>query len=288
MGLVATIPGNLTGNISEYARGGLTFDVTDRGDPAAPPVVLLHGFPEDRQCWDPISDRLVEAGLRTLAPDQRGYSPRARPTGPYPQAYVLTELVDDVVALLDAAGIDRAHIVGHDWGGGIAWTLAGAHPERVETLTVLSTPHPAAVRRAISSAPWQFAHSSYMLFFQLPALPERIIRRSLERSLLSQGVPPAEAARYAGRMREPGALRGALGWYRAMRHSRGAVHRCRVPTTYVWGQRDVFLGRQAAEGTGAMVLADYRFVEVDEGHWLPELLPDLCAAEIVSRVAGTV
>jgi pimeloyl-ACP methyl ester carboxylesterase len=279
---------NRSDRLSEYSRDGLTFDVTDRGDSQAPAVVLLHGFPEDRQSWDPIADRLVEAGLRTLAPDQRGYSPRARPTEPYPQAYALPELVADVVALLDAAGLERVHLVGHDWGGGLAWTLAGAHPDRVATLTALSTPHPAAVRSAMASAPWQFAHSTYMLFFQLSRLPERVLLRRLQSSLLAQGVPRAEAERYAGRMREPGALTGALGWYRAMRHSRGVVHRCRVPTTFVWGRQDVFLGRQAAESTGAMVLADYRFVEVDEGHWLPERLPDLCATEIAARVAGTV
>ncbi|MEP6648892.1 MAG: alpha/beta fold hydrolase [Lapillicoccus sp.] len=280
--------GNITDGVTEYTRDGLTFDVTDRGDPEAPAVLLLHGFPEDRQSWDPIADRLVEAGLRTLAPDQRGYSPRARPTHPYPQAYALPELVDDAVALIDAAGLERVHLVGHDWGGGLAWTIAGAHPDRVATLTVLSTPHPAAVRKAIGSAPWQFAHSSYLLFFQLPRLPERALHRRLDRSLVASGLTRAEAERYAGRMREPGALTGALGWYRAIRYSRGAVHRCRVPTTFVWGRHDVFLGRQAAETTGAMVLADYRFVEVDEGHWLPERQPDLCAAEIAARVAGTV
>jgi len=258
--------------ITEYSRHGLTFDVTDRGDPADPAVVLLHGFPEDRQSWDPISERLVAGGLRTLAPDQRGYSPRARPTEPYPQAYALRELVDDVVALLDAAGLERAHLVGHDWGGGVAWALAGSHPDRVATLTALSTPHPAAVRRAASTTPWQFAHSSYML----------------ERSLLGSGLPRAEAERYAGRMREPGALTGALGWYRALRHAGVALHRCRVPTTFVWGRHDAYLGRQAAEATGAMVLGDYRFVEVDEGHWLPERQPELCAAEIAARVAATV
>ena len=165
--------GSVTQRVTEYSRDGLTFDVTDRGDPGAPAVILLHGFPEDRQSWDPISDRLVEAGLRTLAPDQRGYSPRARPSEPYPQAYALPELVDDVMALADAAGLERFHLVGHDWGGGLAWTIAGAHPDRVATLTVLSTPHPAAVRRAITSAPWQFSHSLYMLFFQAPRLPER-------------------------------------------------------------------------------------------------------------------
>ena len=280
--------GSVTQRITEYSRDGLTFDVTDRGDPTAPAVLLLHGFPEDRQSWDPISHRLVEGGLRTLAPDQRGYSPRARPREPYPQAYALPELADDVLALADAAGLERFHLVGHDWGGGLAWMIAGAHPDRVATLTVLSTPHPAAVRRAMTSAPWQLAHSSYMLLFQVPRLPERLLARRLEGALISSGVPRAEAARYAGRMREPGALTGALGWYRAMRHSRGTVHRSRVPTTLVWGRGDVFLGRQAAETTGAMVLADYRFVEVDDGHWLPECQPDLCAAEIAARVAGTV
>ena len=144
-----------TSGITEYARDGLTFDVTDRGDPAAPPVLLLHGFPEDRHSWEPVTDRLVDAGLRTLAPDQRGYSPRARPSEPYPQAYTLTELADDAVALLDAAGIEQVHLVGHDWGGALAWTLAGGHPDRVATLTVLSTPHPAALRQAATSAPWQ-------------------------------------------------------------------------------------------------------------------------------------
>jgi pimeloyl-ACP methyl ester carboxylesterase len=280
--------GGFTGTITEYARSGLTFDVTDRGDPSAPAVLLLHGFPENRQSWDHIADRLVDAGLRTLAPDQRGYSPRARPTEGYPRPYAIPELVDDAVALLDSAGLDRVHVVGHDWGGGIAWTLAGAYPERVASLTVLSTPHPAAVRQAIASAPWQFAHSSYLLFFQLPRLPERVLARRLEAYLVSSGVPRAEAERIGGRMREPGALTGALGWYRAMKHSRGSVHRCRVPVTFVWGNRDVFLGRQAAEGTGAMALADYRFVEVDEGHWLPERQPELCATEIAARVAGTV
>lgn len=272
--------------MERYARDGLTFDVTDRGEQDAPAVVLLHGFPVDRHSWDAISDRLVDARLRTLAPDQRGYSPDARPTQPYPQAYAIPELVADVVALLDAAGIDRAHLVGHDWGGGIAWAVAGAHPDRIETLTVLSTPHPAAMARAMRD-PWQSLHSSYMALFQLPRVPELLLGRSLVRTLVSSGLPRAAAERYAGRMREPGALTGALGWYRAMRYSRGSVHRTRVPTTFVWGRRDEFLGRRAAETTGEMVLADYRFVEVDEGHWLPELQPDLCANEIVARVTGS-
>lgn len=274
------------GAMEQFSRAGLTFDVTDRGDEAATPVVLLHGFPTDRHSWDAVGDRLVAAGLRILAPDQRGYSPGARPTQPYPAAYAIPELVDDVVALLDAAGLERAHLVGHDWGGAIAWTVAGAHPDRIATLTVLSTPHPAAMARALRD-PWQSLHSSYLAFFQLPRLPEAVLGRGLVRSLTSSGLPRSAAERYAGRMREPGALTGALGWYRAMRHSRGSVHRTRIPTTYVWGRHDEFLGRRAAETTGEMVLADYRFAEVDEGHWLPELQADLCAEEIIARVTGS-
>ncbi|MDQ2781359.1 MAG: alpha/beta fold hydrolase [Actinomycetota bacterium] len=282
--------------MQSFSRSGLDFDVTDRGPEGpdrgperaegaegSPTVVLLHGFPEDRHSWDQVSERLVTGGLRTLAPDQRGYSPGARPTEPYPEAYAISELVEDVVALLDAAGIDRAHVVGHDWGGAVAWSLAGAHPERVASLTVLSTPHPAALARALRD-PWQALHSTYMALFQLPRVPEALLARQLVRWLTSSGLPLASAERYAGRMREPGALRGALGWYRAMRTSRGTVHRTRVPTTFVWGRRDGFLGRRAAEMTGQFVLTDYRFVEVDEGHWLPEVAPDVCAQEILARV----
>ena len=274
------------GAMERFSRAGLTFDVTDRGaggEADRPTVVLLHGFPTNRTSWDQVSDRLVTSGLRTLAPDQRGYSPGARPTDGYPAAYAMSELVADVVALIDAAGVDRAHVVGHDWGGGVAWSVAGSHPERVASLTVLSTPHPAAMARAMRD-PWQAVHSSYMGFFQLPRVPELALGRSLTRTLVASGLPRATAEGYAGRMREPGALHGGLGWYRALRFSRGSAHRIRVPTTFVWGRRDEYLGRRAAESTGAFVTGDYRFVEVDEGHWLPELQPDVCAAEIEARV----
>ena len=273
------------GSMERYSRDGLTFDVTDVGDPAGPAVVLLHGFPANRSSWDEVADRLVAAGMRVLAPDQRGYSPGARPTHGYPQAYAMAALVADAVGLLDAAGVDRAHVVGHDWGGAVAWSLAGNHPERVASLTVLSTPHPAAMARAMRD-PWQAAHSAYMTFFQLPRLPEAALGRRLTPWLESSGLPRAAAEQYAGRMREPGALHGALGWYRALRQSRGSVHRVDVPTTFVWGRGDDFLGRRAAETTGAFVRGEYRFVEVDAGHWLPELQPEVCAREIVDRVRG--
>src|SRR4051794_39933297 len=122
--------------MERFARAGLTFDLRDGGPADGQPVVLLHGFPQDSTCWADVEPALHAAGLRTLAPDQRGYSPGARPPGR--SAYRITEPAADVLALLDEAGLASAHIVGHDWGAAVAWALAGRHPERVRSLTVLS------------------------------------------------------------------------------------------------------------------------------------------------------
>src|SRR5215217_5446294 len=124
----------------------MTFDVRDSGPPGGDAVVLLHGFPQTSTSWDDVAARLNQAGFRTLAPDQRGYSPGARPRGR--SAYRVSECAADVLALLDAAGLESAHVVGHDWGGFVGWQLGGRHADRLRTLTVLSTPHPAAMTRA--------------------------------------------------------------------------------------------------------------------------------------------
>src|SRR3978361_2578612 len=128
--------------MDSFSRGDLVFDVRDSGPADGDPVVLLHGFPQDSSSFDRLSPVLHSAGLRTLAPDQRGYSPGARPPGR--SAYVMREVVDDVLALLDAAGLDSAHVVGHDWGGIVAWALGAWHPDRIRTLPAISVPHPCA------------------------------------------------------------------------------------------------------------------------------------------------
>lgn len=275
--------------LTTFQRDGLVFDVTDTGGQGgdSPTVVLLHGFPADRECWTEVCRVLNAAGLRTLAPEQRGYSPGARPQGR--AAYRIDELVADVVALIDAAGLgegERVHLVGHDWGGAVAWAFAGAHPDRLASLTVLSTPHPAALARAYRTW-WQARHSAYMAWFQLPWLPERTFLRTFPPALLRSGLPQDVLDRYLRRMTEPGRLTATIGWYRAMGGSAGSMHRCRVPTTFVWGRRDPFLGRVAAEGTADLVVADYRFVELDEGHWLPEVAAERCAQEILDRVGSS-
>jgi pimeloyl-ACP methyl ester carboxylesterase len=270
------------GGLTRYVRDGLTFDVQDGGEDGGEAAVLLHGFPQDRTCWDAVSRQLQAAGLRTLAPDQRGYSPGARPRGR--AAYRLSECVLDVVALLDAAGLRRAHVVGHDWGGAVAWALGAQHPERVTSLTVLSTPHSRALAQAATRSA-QGLRLWYFGLFQLPALPEALLRRGLGRTLRASGLPPAYTQRYAERMAAPGALEGALAWYRAAPLSlREPARRVAVPTTYVWGRSDPALGRTAAEHTRDFVLGPYRFVELDAGHWLPETRPTEVATVVLDQV----
>lgn len=273
--------------MDSFRRDGLVFDVRDGGPPDGEPVVLLHGFPQDGTAFDALLPRLHAAGLRTLAPDQRGYSPGARPQGR--RAYRLGEAVADVVALLDAAGIERAHVVGHDWGGGVAWALAAGRRARVRTLTALSTPHPAAMTRALVTSD-QALRSYYMGLFTVPALPERLLLARggalIARALRRGGLPPERAEHYVARLREPGALSGALAWYRALPWTvREPVGRVRVPALHVWSTGDAFLGRAATEATAAHVDAPYR-LEVLEGtpHWLPELAADRVGELLTAHV----
>ncbi len=156
-------------------RDGLVFDVTTAGPPDGEPVVLLHGFPQSARCWEAVTPALTAAGLRTFAPDQRGYSPGARPAGR--AAYRMTEVVADAAAVVEAAlaetGRPRAHVVGHDWGALVAWTLAGTRPELVRTVTGISVPPPRAMADALRR-PRQLRASWYMAAFAVPGLAERV------------------------------------------------------------------------------------------------------------------
>lgn len=259
--------------MDEFSRDGLTFDVLDNGPRDGEAVVLLHGFPETSRSFDEVVPELNAAGYRTLAPDQRGYSPRARPADR--SAYRSSELVADVAALADAAGLQRFHLVGHDWGGAVAWACGSQLADRLASLTVLSTPHPGAFLRALRGR--QALHSWYMGFFQLPWLPEKLLanRRLFVGSLVRSGLPERHARRYAEHLGSPEALRGGLNWYRALPWSaREPVTRVPVPTLYVYSTADRFLGRDAAEATREFVSGRYRF-EVFDGvsHWIPEEVP---------------
>ena len=269
-------------------RDGIVLPVREGGPPGGEPVLLLHGFPQDSRCWGDVETVLHDAGLRTLAVDQRGYTPGACPEPV--SAYRLEELAQDAVAVLDEVGLGSAHVVGHDWGGGLAWYLGATQPARVRSLTVLSTPHPSALARSMVGS-LQPLRSWYMALIQLPLLPEALLSRTLGAALRASGLPDALAAEYASRFDSPDALRGPLAWYRAAaRHP--PMHLLRgaevigIPTTYVWGRHDPALGRAAADATARYVTgAEYRFVELNAGHWLPERRPAEVAAVVVDRVA---
>ena len=273
--------------MDSFRRDGLTFDVLDAGPADGEPVVLLHGFPQDASAWARVSPALHQHGLRTLAPDQRGYSPMARPRGR--SRYTLRETTSDVLALLDAAGLDSAHVVGHDWGGIVGWALGAWHPDRVRTLTALSVPHPAAMSKAMVTSD-QALRSSYVGLFQLPVVPEQLLLAGggtvLRRLLHGGGLPDDAVDRYVARMREPGALSAALGWYRALPWSgRDPVGRVRVPTLHVWSTGDAFLGRTATEATAQFVSAPYRLELLEDvTHWIPELAPDRVAELVTAHV----
>ncbi|MFD1373396.1 alpha/beta fold hydrolase [Actinoplanes sichuanensis] len=276
--------------MESFSRNGMRFDVSDEGPVGAETVVLLHGFPQSARSWIGVSRPLLAAGYRVIAPDQRGYSPQARPRSR--RAYRLDELVADVVALIDAAGAERVHLVGHDWGGGVAWMFAAMRPDRLHTLTAVSAPHPRAVVKAMLTGrqAWQAWHVG---FFQLPWLPEAAIRSRdgrLAVAMLERSGLDAETARaYVDRLStDPGRLAAALRWYRAMPLDTcvglgtGAVT---VPTTYVWSTDDIAIGRRAAELTGRWVTGPFDFKVLDGvSHWIPEQAPDELARYILERI----
>jgi pimeloyl-ACP methyl ester carboxylesterase len=267
--------------MDHYRHNGLTFDVRDAGPADGPVVVLLHGFPQHNDSWDAVIDRLTAQGYRCLAPNQRGYSPGARP--PRRRDYRLPELVGDLGALIDASGAQQVHLVGHDWGAAVAWAAAAEMPERLKTVSPVSVPHPAAFVKSFLNSRQGLA-SYYMYLFQLPGIPEwAMLRRNasfLSKSLRQSGQAPAVAERDAQAMLEPGALTAAINWYRALPLSNpGSINqKVNVPTLYVWSDRDIALMPKSAYDTGRYVTGEYRF-EIMPGvsHWIPDEEPDKLA-----------
>jgi pimeloyl-ACP methyl ester carboxylesterase len=279
---VARRTGRLTGFVSE----GLSFTLRDDGPIDGPVVIALHGFPQTSTSWSLVIPLLVEAGYRVLAPDQRGYSAGARPQGV--RSFAMGALTADVLALADAAGAPRFHLLGHDWGAAVAWTLAGRHPDRVVSLSAVSVPHPAALSRALAGP--QLLRSWYIGLFQLPGLPERLLRArggAVTRRLLGgTGMRSVEDA--VRLLADPRTATATLNWYRAVR-LRGQLHagRIRVPTLFVWSDGDTAIGRRAAEGAADFVLAPYRFeVLTGASHWIPEERPAELAALVLAHLAA--
>ncbi|MBV8959513.1 MAG: alpha/beta fold hydrolase [Actinobacteria bacterium] len=251
-------------------------------------VVLLHGFPQRKEAWRGVMADLASAGYRAAAFDQRGYRGEREP---YPLASLrLDRLADDVLAVSTALEQERFHVVGHDWGGAVAWELAADSPDRLLTSNVVATPHPRALIRSMVGI--QAARSLYMLGFQVPVVPEALLRARggafFRASLRRSGLDPDAADEYASALLEGSGLTNALGWYRANVPSGRSVGPARVPTLYMWPERDVALGRRAAERTAAHVDAPYRFVVLEGAtHWAPEQRPGDVAALLLDHLRTT-
>lgn len=261
-----------------------TFDALAAGPDDGRPVLLLHGFPECAEQWEHQLGALAEAGCRAVAFDQRGYSPGVRPSAV--DAYAPEELIGDVIAVADALGWPRFDLVGHDWGSAVAWMAAAAHPERLRTLTTVSTPHGAALRDALRNDPDQQRRSAYFELFRTPGEAERKLLEEGGLRRLYDGLPAHRIDRYVERFSEPGALTAALNWYRAMRppKRRGPIT---TPTLYVWSTGDAFIGATAARGVEHHVEGPYRF-EVLEGvsHWISEEAPERLSTLILDHLAA--
>ncbi len=274
--------------ISTVERDGLVFDVLDDGPADGEPVVLLHGWPERATVWRHVTPILNAAGYRTLAMDRRGFAPGARPKRR--RDYRLPILAADVVALLDEIG-GSAHVVGHDWGAAVAWTVAGYYPDQVRTLTAVSVGHPAAFVKALVKSD-QLLKSYYMLAFNLPFLPELVVRRRaawFDLQLLKGGMTKDDVARFRKEIVEDGALSTSMNCYRAVLITDPRVVRFRVsaPTTMVWSNKDVALGRWGAERSAGWVDGPFELVVLDHvSHWVPTQAPDLLAEVILERVRG--
>jgi pimeloyl-ACP methyl ester carboxylesterase len=259
----------------KLAMNSLTFDSISGGSDTGELVLFLHGFPEFADSWLPLMTGVADAGYRVAAFDQRGYSPNARPEAV--DEYRVPKLVDDVLAAADQLGANRFHLVGHDWGGMLAWHVAADHPEFLRSLTVLSTPHPVAFLNALRTDSDQQDRSRYIKIFRMPGhLAEAALladNAKRLRAAYEDKLPPAQVDLNVRRLSEPGALTAALNWYRAMEFDPsfdGASKIVAVPTLYVWGEQDHALGESAALATARYVTAPYDFVLLPgKSHWLP-------------------
>ena len=292
----------------ETIANGVRLHYVETGPEDGPPVVLLHGFPDFWYSWREQLPALAEAGYRVFAPDLRGYNRSEKPHGI--EAYRLDELTADVAAFIEGLEADSAHVVGHDWGGVVAWNVAITHPEVVDRLAVLNAPHPLKYVRELSGG--QALRSWYALSFQVPGLPERVLAARefavLERIYREEAVRPeaftdADLTRYRAAFRRPGALESALNYYRAF--FRGTVpanlpgaipvvgerlvepaSTVDAPTLVVWGVQDTALSLEQVRGLERYVQTVRVERVVKAGHWVHLDAPGRVNEMLLEHLSG--
>ncbi|WP_025140642.1 alpha/beta fold hydrolase [Achromobacter sp. DH1f] len=269
----------------------LTFDVSVGGPPDRPLVMLLHGFGVSRHSYDAQVAALADAGLHAAAPNQRGYSPQARPDPAVFSHYRMDNVIQDVFDIAAALGHgdQRFHLVGHDWGASVAWEIADRHPERLASLTILSRPHPLSFNRALAQDAEQAGRSGHHGRFLDPQAGPDILAddaKWLRSRLTRNGVPQSAIDTHLTVLGNPAAMEAALAWYRARGTRHAPVGRTVVPTLYIWGNADDTVGRAAATGTGEFVDAPYEFIELPGvGHFVADQAPEAVTAALLAHLA---
>ena len=278
----------VTARITTLEHDGLTFEVFDEGPLDGEPIVLLHGFPERNTTWRLVTPALNEAGFRTLALDQRGYAEGARPK--HRRDYRLRKLAGDVTALIDAVG-GSAHVVGHDWGAIVAWTVATVDPGKVRTLTTLSLPHPEAYVRSVPVSK-QAKSSAYILALSIPGLAERLAGTDgFANQLKRFGMTSAERERFQVEMVQSGAIKGGLMWYRAIPLVDFSLFgkKITVPTTFVWSDQDLAVAKSSVDRTAKYCTGPYEQIKLSGiTHWIPTQAPESAVDAILGRVRSVV
>lgn len=268
----------------------LEFDCSTMGTSDGALVLLLHGFGVSRHFWDRQVPALADAGYFAVAPNQRGYSPGARPDPKDSDAYRIDRLVGDALDIVAAVGHgdERFHLVGHDWGGSLSWIIASRYPERLRSLTILSRPHPASFLRALAMPDGDQKRRSghHSAFLEPDAVPKLLADDCewLRSRHMRQGMPKAATDAHMSVLGNEAALEAALAWYRSSgpRQPLGPV---KVPTLYLWGDADDTVGRAAAEGTGEFVDAPYHLeVLPNVGHYAADQVPERVSALLLAHL----
>ena len=237
-------------------------------------ILFLHGFPEFSLGWKNQLLFFAEKGYRVIAPDQRGYNLSSKPKGV--KAYRFENLLADIVALIKQLSTQKVILVGHDWGGGIAWETAGQHPELIEKLIILNMPHLKVMGNTLKSNPKQLLRSWYFGFFQIPRLPEWLLSRSNFKLLAKSMVKTAnentfsrtDIDQYKAAWQNSTTVKTMINWYRAYKFSKLSLKRITVPTLILWGKKDAFLLHAMAEKSRQMCTAGKLVVLEDASHWL--------------------
>lgn len=271
-------------------------DMQFSADLAGPPdgqlVLFLHGFPQTRYTWRAELPAVAALGYRCCAFDQRGYSPGARPDDI--ASYVMEELIADVLGIADYLGYETFHLVGHDWGGQLAWCTAALHPSRIKSLAVISRPHPGAFLHALANDPQQAERSGHHRRFQAINAADELLAddaRTLRKMYVDWGgVPAGDAEAYLATLGNRQALNAAINWYRAVGQTSidlAQLPGIEAPTMYVWGTADTTVGEMAAQATGAQIPGPYTFHELPEvGHFVTDQVPGVFTKLLAQHLQG--